>query len=165
MWNLFVITVLAAIGSVYTNFGGHAASTMALNKARDMAENMAVYREAVVQYYTINDIKDKSVTLAAMKAAKVVPTWSTLYTTSTDPIWSNYRAADGTIYVYALKLPNMDIQTELAYLSRNSYLVGTYKKSGNTLYSPVFGNTGISLAALSSKAVPDNAPVWIGYRR
>ena len=165
MWNLFVITVLAAVAGVYTNSGERTISMMAHSKAKDTAESMALYREAVIQYFTANDITNQSVTMAMLKAANVVPTWSALYTMTGDSSWGNYRAADGTIYVYAVRLPRMSIQSELAHLSRNSYLVGTYKQSGNTLYSPVYGDTGISLAALTGRAVPDNAPVWIGYRR
>lgn len=165
MWSLVVVTVLAAVTSVYANFSERAAPMVESSKAREMAESMAVYREAVIQYYTANDLKNYSVSLSALKTAKVIPTWSTLSTLNTDPIWSNYRDAGGTIYIYAIKLPTSNIQVELAQLSRKSYLVGTYNKSSNLLYSPVFGDTGISLAALASKSVPDKAPVWIGYRR
>jgi hypothetical protein len=165
MWNLFVITVLAALAGVYANYGERTLSIIEMNKARDAAESMALYREAVIQYYTANDIKNHSVSLNALKTANMVPTWSKLYTHSAESIWGNYRAADGTIYVYATSLPTMNIQSEITELSRNSYLVGQYKNTGNILYSPVFGDTGISLAVLASMSVPDNAPVWIGYRR
>jgi hypothetical protein len=165
MWNLVVITVLAAMASVYASLGERTAAVIEPAMSRDTAENMALYREAVIQYYTANDVKNYSVDLETMKAANVVPTWSTLYTNSATAIWANFRAADGTIYVYAASLPSMNIQADLARVSRNSYLVGMYKRQGQTLYSPVYGDTGISLAALASKHIPDNAPVWIGYRR
>ena len=165
MWNLFVITVLGVLTGIYANFGERTVSMAQSNQARETAESMALYREAVIQYYTANDIKKHSVSLTVLKADHLVPTWSTLYTRSDESIWDNYRAADGTIYVYATTLPAKNIQAELVALSRNSYLAGVYKRSGQFLYSPVFGDTGISLAALASRSVPDNAPVWIGYRR
>jgi hypothetical protein len=165
MWNLFIITVLASLTGMYVNSGERVISVVERNEAKEMAESMALYREAVVQYYTANDITKHSVGLEVLKTANLVPAWSTLYTRSAESIWANYRAADGTIYVYAERPPTINIQAELARLSRNSYLVGVYQKKGKILYSPVFGDTGISLAALASKAVQDNAPVWIGYRR
>lgn len=165
MWNLLVITVLASMAGVYANFSEQALYSIARNDAREIAETMGLYREAVIQYYTANDIKGHSVDLKVLKTASLVPAWSTLYTRSEESIWGNYRAADGTIYVYAKALPTMNIQSELARLSRNSYMAGTYRNKGKILFSPVFGDTGISLAVLADRNVPDNAPVWIGYRR
>lgn len=165
MWNLLVITVLASMAGVYGNFGSQVLYGIERNDAREIAESMGLYREAVIQYYTANDLKNHSVELNMLKIAKLVPAWSTLYTRSDASIWRNYRAADGTIYVYATELPSMSIQSELARLSKNSYFAGVYRKNGKTLYSPVFGDTGISLAVLANKSVPDNAPVWIGYPR
>lgn len=165
MWNLFIITVVASLAGVYVNSGERIILAAERNEARETAESMALYREAVIQYYTANNLTKHSVSLDALKTANLVPTWSTLYTRSAESIWDNYRAADGTIYIYASRLPRTNIQAELVELSRNSYLAGVYKQNGKRLYSPVFGNTGISLAALASERLPDNAPVWIGYRR
>lgn len=166
MWNLFIITVVASLAGVYVNSGDRTISMAARNEAREAAESMALYREAVIRYYTANaGLTKHSVSLEALKTANMVPAWSTLYTRSAESIWDNYRAADGTIYVYASSLPRTNIQAELVALSRNSYLAGVYKQSGKRLYSPVFGDTGISLAALASERLPDNTPVWIGYRR
>ncbi len=165
MWNLLVIAVLASMAGVYANFTDHALGGIERSDARETAESMGLYREAVIQYFTANDVKNFSVDMDALKTSNLVPTWSTLSSRSDESIWANYRAADGTIYIYATELPPMNIYSDLADLSRNSYLVGMYKKSGKVLFSPVFGDTGISLAALASKHVPDKAPVWIGYRR
>lgn len=165
MWNLFVISVLAAMTGIYANFSEQSFDMVERNVSRETAESMALYREAVIQYYTANDLKNHSVSLDVLKTADMVPTWSTLYTRSAESIWGCYRAADGTIYVYATSLPRTNIQAELVALSHNSILAGVYRRSGQFLYSPVFGDTGISLAALASRSVPNNAPVWIGYRR
>lgn len=165
MWNLLVISVLAAMTGVYTGFGQRAFDAADRNVSRETAESMALYREAVILYYTANDMKNHSVDIDVLKSTSLLPTWSTLYTRSAEAIWGNYRAADGTIYVYAITLPAKNMQAELVALSRNSILAGVYRRNGQFLYSPVFGDTGISLAALAGKEIPDNAPVWIGYRR
>jgi hypothetical protein len=165
MWNLLMISVLTALVGVYANSGERTVAMIETNKARETAEGMALYREAVILYYTAHDVKNYSVSLEVLKTENLVPAWSTLSTGGAGSIWRNYRAADGMIYVYAGSLPPTNIQMEMAELSRYSYLVGVYRQSDMSLYSPVFGDIGISLAVLASKSVPDKAPVWIGHRR
>jgi hypothetical protein len=165
MWTLLVLTVVAALTTFYAALNERTFSEADNRNSMELAESMALYREAVILYYTANNLTNTSVSLATLITANMVPTWSTLYTSSTAPIWANYRDAGGIIYVYATSLPPVDILSEIAQLSQNSYLAGAYRQTGTLLYSPVYGDTGISLAALASKSVPDNAPVWVGMRR
>lgn len=165
MWNLLVISVLASMAGIYGNLNEQVLYDVQRNDAREIAENMGLYREAVIKYYTAHDTKNYSVSINVLKSENMLPQWSTLYTRSEESTWGNYRAADGTIYVYATELPPANILAELARFSQNSYLIGAYRKTDRTLHSPVFGKTGISLAVLANKSLPDNAPVWIGYRR
>ncbi|HEY8608103.1 MAG TPA: type IV pilus biogenesis protein PilM [Noviherbaspirillum sp.] len=164
MWSLLIVSVMAALAAFYMRGVEQPLEGLADRKAADLAESMAVYREAVIRYYTLNDLTNASVSLDDLKAANLLPAWSALKT-QPGVIWRNYRDAAGTIYVYANTLPPVNIQSELAALSKNSHLVGAYKQAGGKLHSPVYGETTISLAALSTRGVPDNAPVWIGARQ
>lgn len=165
MWMFVVSIVIAAVfafhaGRVEQNY--FAADD---RRAMELAESMALYREAVIRYFTLNDLTDASVSLDALRTAGLLPSWSSLYTHGSSVPWTNYRGADGTIYVYATAAPAVNIQAELAELSRNSLYAGAYRAGAGVLVSPVFGSTGISLAALATRSVPDNAPVWIGRVR
>ncbi|MEN3291425.1 MAG: hypothetical protein V7642_678 [Burkholderiales bacterium] len=165
MWSLVMITALAALTGFYTTVSQQASSVAENRKAMELAENMALYREAVIRYYTAHDVTNASASMQELKAEKVIPEWSTLYTDTAAPLWGNYRDAGGMIYVYATRLPPVNIASEMAELSRYSYFAGSYQQAGMVLKSPKYGNTGISLAALAGRSVPDNAPVWLGRRR
>lgn len=162
MWNLVVISMLAVLAAVYASLGERAHWQVERAAAEDVAQSMALYRDAVIRYYAANDLRNHSVSLDELKASGLIPQWSALFSRSEESIWGNFRAADGMVYVFATRLPATDIQAELARLSRNSYLAGAYRQLDQRLVSPHYGDTGISLPELADRAVPDKAPVWIG---
>lgn len=165
MWGIVVAIVMATLTMVYATLNERTLAAVDDRRSAELAENMALYREAVIDYFTANDVTDTSVDLATLKAGNHLPAWSSLYTSPSAPAWSNYRDAGGLIYVYATAVPAVNIVHEMATLSRGSYNVGYYREADSSLQSPVFGDTGISLAALAARSVPDGAPVWLGRRK
>jgi hypothetical protein len=122
-----------------------------------------VYRQAVVAYFSANDMTNTSVDIDTLKAAGMVPTWSMLYTSSDTSIWANYRDSSGVIYIYPATLTSTNIVSEVLKLSRNSMTVGIYRASDHSLYSPVDG-TRVVLNSLGGVSIPDTAPVWMAAR-
>lgn len=161
MWNVVVLAVLISVAGVYAVRNYQALDHAQVGLAAGMAAEMGIYRSAVVRYFSEHDVFDASVDTATLKSAGYLPPWSRMYQQSTPLIWRNYRDPAGVIYVYAASLPAQNLAAELARLAGNSLLFGVYRASAANLQSPVAGDTGISLAALAGKAIPDGAPVWI----
>lgn len=161
MWGLVVAVVLISAAAIYSTMAEQTVSTAQSNMAWEVAAGMALYRQAVIGYFTQNDVRNISVSLALLKSSNMLPTWSILYQQTAVPIWNNFRDANGTIYIYATSLPPTNIIAEVTLLSNNSVLVGTYSSKAATLQSAVFGNTNIPVTALAGKSIPDGAPLWI----
>lgn len=165
MWSLVVATVLVSAAGVYSITCERTLTAAQSNATLEVAGGMALYRQAVVDYFSQNDVRDTSVSLAALKSARTLPTWSVLYQQSGAPIWGNYRDVNGIIYIYATSLPPASVVDEMASLSSNSVLAGTYRRNAATLQSAVFGDTHIPVTALAGKSIPDGAPVWIAMTK
>lgn len=162
MWNIAVMLVLFSVAGFYATHNREQQDQSQAHVTLAVAGEMAVYRGAVIDYFSRNDLRGTSVTLAALRAAKSLPGWSTIGQGAGAQAWGNYRDGAGLIYVYAATLPAADISADIARLSRNSVLAGVYRRAQPNLQSPVFGDTNIPLTALAGFAVPDGAPVWIG---
>lgn len=165
MWSLVVATVLVSATGVYSLMCERTLTAAQSNAALEVAGSMALYRQAVVDYFTANDVRGTSVSLAALKSSHMLPTWSLLYQQGAAPIWGNYRDANGIIYIYAMSLPAASVVDEMARLSNNSVLAGTYRNNAATLQSAVFGDTHIPVTVLAGKSIPDGAPVWIAMTK
>lgn len=161
MWNFLVLAVLMAVTGFYAMLGQQAEQTVQQSQAESLAGSMAIYREAVRSYFISNPTQFQSVDIATLKSSTALPSWSTMYTEPSTSIWANYRAADGTIYIYAASLPPVNIVAEIAALSQNSVMTGVFRTGDTTLFSPVFGNTNIPLPAPSNVTIPNGSPVWI----
>lgn len=167
MWNILVVTIVMALAGYYAAAGPYAndaAGAGSAANATNFAEGMALYREAVVTYFSAHDLTNTSVSYPTLTGAGVVPAWSELATRTEPPIWANYRDGSGTIYIYPTVLPPVNIVPEILRLSQNSVLAGVYRAGHSTLQSPLFGDTGIPLA-LGGVPVPDGAPVWLAAAR
>jgi len=165
MWNIVVLVVFATATGVYGIRHSQTTNVMQGQVASSVAADMALYRDAVISYFSMTNQRNFSVSFDALKTGGMLPSWSTLSQSSNVPPWSNYCDANGIIYVYATSLPSTNIVGELTVLSRNSMLVGTYQSSSATLHSPVFGDTNIPVTALAGKSLPDGAPVWIAMTK
>ena len=159
MWSIALSTVMISLIGAYAFFGQVAELGARHDQGAALAESMAVYRGAVVRYYGAHDDqRDTGVALATLRAQGALRDWSTLDAGR----WNNYRAADGTIYIYGDEALAADVSAALARQSRNSLMAGTYRRSSATLHSPGHGDTRIPLAPLlARRALRDGAPVWL----
>lgn len=161
MWNIALLTVMLALAGAYAHQARRAEAAVQQGagiSATAAAEEMAVYRGAVVRYFSAHDSeRDTGVALATLRAEGMLRPWAQ----PAPERWSNYRAPDGTIYIYAPVAPRANLGAALAALSHGSLLAGIHR-GGTTLYSPVHGDTGIPLAPLLARRdVPAGAPVWL----
>lgn len=163
MWNMFIVAAMAALTGVYMLPAERSQITIQNQQARELAETMGIYRQAVVAYFSANNVTNTSVSINTLKNAGMLPTWSILYTSSTTSIWANYRDSSGVIYIYPATTPSLNIVSELLKLSQNSMNVGIYRASDNSLYSPLDG-IRVTLGSLGAASIPDSAPVWIAAR-
>jgi hypothetical protein len=162
MWNFVILSVLMALTGFYATIDKAGLAAMEQAKADNYANNMALYRQATITYFTQNPTRYESVDMAVLRASGAVPTWSALYTQPAD-VWGNYRGPDGVIYVYAKSLPPVNIVAEVLKLSHNSELVGVFRTGDVFLYSPRTGKyTGSMLPPPGMVPIPNGSPVWIG---
>jgi hypothetical protein len=161
MWSAIVVAVMAALTGFYMLPAERSRMVVENLQAREQAESMGVYRQAVVAYFSAHDVSDTSVDIYTLKQSGVVPAWSTLHTRPSN--WANYRDHAGVIYIFPSTLASANIVGEVLKLSRYSMNVGVYRASDHTLYSPLDG-TRIALAPLGATAIPDTAPVWMASR-
>jgi hypothetical protein len=165
MWSIAVLVVLMMVTGLYTVSHEANVPTGLQSSANTLAASMATYRSAVVSYFSQNPDQYQSVSIDTLKSAGVLPTWSTLYTQPATSKWANYRdPATGIIYIYAGTPLDTNITAEVAALSQNSILAGVFRSGDTTLFSPLFGNTGIALPSPASVAIPNGSPLWIAFR-
>jgi hypothetical protein len=163
MWATMVVFVMAALTGFYMLPAERGRIAVEQRQARELAESMALYRQAVVSYYSANDVTGASIGIDTLKAAGVVPSWSALYTRSAQAIWGNYRDSAGVIYIYPATPAPRNIVGEVLALSGNSLNVGIYRASDRSLYAPADG-TRVALAPQAAAAIPDGALVWLAAR-
>lgn len=166
MWNIVVLTVMAGLAGYYSTMAGrNEIATRTVVQSSNLVESMALYRNAVIDYFTAHPAQYSSVDINTLISTNSLPSWSTLYARPETSIWANYRDPNGTIYIYATSVPPVNIVSDIARLSNNSVLAGEYMAGQTTLYSPVFGNTNVTLPVQAATLFPDGSPVWIGMRR
>jgi len=165
MWNVAILVIMMAVAGGYMTHSLQVSDQLQSQVAMSLASEMAIYRDAVISYFTENNLLSTSVSFAALTSSGALPAWTTMAQSGSAPIWNNYRDADGVIYIYASTLPAQNIAGQLVVFSHESILVGVYRTTLSTLQSPLFGDTNIPLTALSGKSVPDGAPVWIAMTK
>lgn len=161
MWNVAVMAILVAVAGVYATRNAQTLDDAQATKAVSMAADMAIYRNAVVDYFTATNIKPGVASKNALVSGNYLPAWSRMTTQTTPLMWNNYRDAAGIIYIYATELPKTNLTGELASLAQNSILFGTYDSTTNRLWSPTAGSTNIPTTSISSLSIPNGAPVWL----
>lgn len=159
MWAVLIVVLAVTLGGWYGWPAEQRREAVAEQQASDDAGTMAIYRDAVIAWFKANQVTDTSVSLADLKAAGVLPAWSTLAAGAT-ATWTNYRDSAGRIYIFPAAAGTRPIVAELLALSRNSLNVGVYRAADHTLMSPVDG-TRIALPPLGDAVIPDGAPVWL----
>jgi hypothetical protein len=167
MWNIFIITMMLAATGIYSSSAERSYEVAKQAAGRATAENMALYRNAVVAYFTANDFKNTNAPVSKL----ALPSWFTLNAGTTGATWSNYRDASGVIYIFPMASPvtlpsaskPTNIVNEVIEVSQNSSLVAVYRASDATLYYPIDGKR-IAAASLITQGVADGAPVWVATR-
>jgi len=165
MWNVAVLVILIAVAGVYTTRNVQTLDAVQGSLDASNAAEMGIYRQAVIDYFSAHDLRATSVAAATLRSSGYLPAWTRMYQQGGALAWSNYRDANGVIYVYALGVPDRSLAGELVRLARHSVLLGGYDGNSATLQSPVHGNTGIPISALSGRSIPDGAPVWIAMTK
>lgn len=164
MWHVAVLIAMTALTGMYALNGTSSPRLIEDAHAARLADSMAVYRHAVTQYYNDHPATPYSVDIATLNAAGLFPEWSPLHTHPETAIWRNYINADGRIYIYAASRPAPDAITHVLKLSHNSVLAGVFRTGDITLYSPVYGDTGIPLPTAAEAGIPNGSPVWVAMR-
>jgi hypothetical protein len=158
MWAMFILTALLALGGYAALASERQMQVSQQSSTRVMAENMGLYRQAVVNYFALYPLDFSTVSVTVLTQLQLLPGWLAL---SLDADWTNARAADGTIYIFSARSKPPPIVSDVLQLSHQSILVGVYRSGDTALYSPVFGNTGIALAATITSRIPKGSVLWL----
>lgn len=180
MWNILILSAMVAVAGYYTLSDLRILPNPEYVAARNLAASMGVYRQAVINYSTVN----RAVTGQTVNPSAYFPTG---YTAEAASQWSNYVEPDGTIYVFRNpdKALPVNITAELVSLSQNSVLAGESGATDNMLHAPadiatpvgwVNNNQDIPLAtdyhgasripltpSAAALIVPRSSPVWLAY--
>ena len=163
MWSTVNVVVIAALTGSYMMPAERSRIAVDNLAAREQAESMGLYREAVVAWFAAHDVSSTSVASADLKSAHLLPEWSTLSTATASVPWTNYRDSAGVIYVFPATADSRNIVAEVMALSHNSLNVGIYRAADRSLYAPADG-TRVALASLGAGVIPDAALVWMAAR-
>jgi hypothetical protein len=150
MWPLVVMfTLLAAIGAVVVSQTS-AAPPIEQARGEESARSVALYRALVLQA-----VQDRPGFVGSLADSELrLPPWYLR-----DTAWSNTVHADGTVIVYTVLAQPRTLLGDLADIADHSILVGEVRQGPGgvpTLYSPVFGDTGIP-----APGVPAGAVAWL----
>jgi hypothetical protein len=162
---MLVLAIMVSLTGFYRLIDEESMTAVEQVKAENLADSMAIYREAVVAYFTQHPGELGSVSIDKLKSTDALPSWSTLYQKPATSIWANYRHDDGVIYIYASSPPPVDIAAEVVRLSQNSVLTGIFKTGDTTLHSPAYGDTKVTLPPPAKAPIPNGSPVWIAMRK
>jgi hypothetical protein len=158
MWGIFMLTALLAVGGYAALSSEQQLQVSQQSVTRVMAENMGLYRQAVVNYFALYPLDFSTVSVTVLTQLQLLPSWQA---TTLGADWTNARAADGTVYIFSARATPPPIVSDVLQLSQQSILVGVYRSGDTTLYSPVFGNTGITLAATITSRIPKGSVLWL----
>lgn len=161
MWSAVIVFVMAALTGFYMIPAERSRIAVENQVAREQAESMGIYREAVMSYFAEHDVTGTSVAFAHLKNPHMLPKWSTL--ASAGVPWTNYRDSAGVIYIFPAAAGGRNIVNEVLALSHNSLNVGIYRAADRTLYAPADG-TRVALAGPGPGTIPDAALVWMAAR-
>ena len=124
--------------------------------ARDLAASMAQYRSAVMAYHSLHPgAGAASVDLTTLRADGLLASWSSATG------WSNYRGADGTVFIYGDGADRAAVIADLMHLSQRSALVGHADLVNARFVSELRGATAIALPAPVLAALGQGGVLWL----
>ncbi|WP_431824390.1 type IV pilus biogenesis protein PilM [Burkholderia sp. F1] len=155
MYALAITLILASLAAVYATLDDGAASALPPPQAAQaLADNLAIYRLATLDYARLHPGTRGAVSNEQMK----FPSWYP----GANALWRNYIAG-GTVVTYAAARPPVNISGEIAALSDGSLLAGV-------AYRGAVVRAGYARNDLPSNGVPlpaglkiaNGLPVWMG---
>ncbi|WP_126282663.1 type IV pilus biogenesis protein PilM [Burkholderia stagnalis] len=152
MYALAAALAFASIAAVYATLQGPSAvpALQPERTAQALAENLAIYRQATLDYARVHP----GTRGAVPNAQLVFPAWYP----GANPLWHNF-VMDGTVVAYASAAPPVNITGEIATLADGSLFAGFAYH--NVVVRP--GNApanGVPLPA--GLTIANGMPVWMG---
>ncbi len=181
MWNIIVLTaMLSLVGYYATRDQQYVATTSMQASVNGLAENMAIYRQAVIAYYAANPGAPSNAGASAseLSGAGVFPAWADAALLCAQ--WHNYIDENRMIFVYASGPLSTNIVAKIVNMSGNSVLVGQAQTNGAqlVLYAPADIPTAAltqstqvpvatdygahsSIVLPAGAGIPVGSPVWL----
>ena len=182
MWNFLVLAMLFSVAGYYAMTDQkQVAATQTAQIQLTLAGDMAIYRQAVIDYYKANPGAPLNGAVSTPVLSAYFPGWSN--TAELSAQWSNWIDGNGTIYIYTQAPLPTNIISSIVSLSQNSILAGEAVMQGGqlVLYAPAdiptappstmgsssglpyasdYGPHG-ALALPPAAAIPAGSPVWL----
>ncbi|KVQ02902.1 pilus assembly protein PilM [Burkholderia ubonensis] len=155
MYALAITLILASLAAVYATLDNGAASALPPPQAAQaLADNLAIYRQAALDYARLHPGTRGAVSVKQLP----FPSWYP----GPNSLWRNYIAG-GTVVTYAAAQPPLNISGEIAALADGSLLAGV-------AYRGAVVRAGYARSDLPSNGVPlpaglkiaNGLPVWMG---
>jgi hypothetical protein len=151
MWLLAILLVITTALGYGLQGAEDDDSRLAAASAAAVAETMAAYRVAAIDYARSHPGFDG----VLPETALVLPAWMR-HNASLSCVVSA-----GTVAVYFGAGATAGVVDAMDRLSQHSLLVGVARRATGTLWSPNAGDTGIAVP----RAVPEGAPTWLADAR
>ena len=140
MWPIYVLVALTALSGYYQMQVEKAVPVMAASiAAPDMAQNLIVYYNSVVQFVAV-----QAAGYTAPGAGNAVPDGSLTFPGwfVRNPLWAN-KVIGGKVSVYPTSVPAAgDLAGQVTRLSGAAVSAGVTNASSGHLLSPIIGDTG-----------------------
>ncbi|AOK49590.1 pilus assembly protein PilM [Burkholderia sp. MSMB617WGS] len=156
MYALAAALAFAALAAVYATLQGPfaVAALQPSRTAQALADNLAVYRQAALDY-----ARTHPGTRGAVPNAQLAfPAWYP----GANPLWRNY-VENGTVVAYAASAPPVNIAGEIATLAGGSLFAGVAYR--NAVVRPGYANPNVPANGVPLPAgltIANGLPVWMG---
>jgi hypothetical protein len=152
MYAIWVVIALATLTGTYALLGNESAPATTSPSEMSLAQNMSLYRQAVVAYAQANPSFAGSVPVNRLTLAAGTP----------DPVWRNYVTPNvgyvgSLVVVYAASPTAPAVVIDIEQLAQGSALAGS--AYGGAIDSP--GNPEVPLPGGVAASVPNGVPVWM----
>ncbi len=154
MFALWVSAAMIALAGFYALVDTHFVQAAPTVTAMSMAQSMAAYRLAGIQFALANPSTAGNVSSGALGPYLAAGASNALWRVYVAP---NSAIAGSTVVVYTTSTAAGAAIAEIEALAFHSALAGAAR--AGTIVSP--GNPAVALPAAVAAVVPDGAPVWM----